>query len=107
MGDMILCVNKEEMVGADYDHATNILKKTEGVINMWVAKGARDKKGKKPGMCYSNSCNVAARCKIRFFTFNFFFFFSFFRAPMSLQSQVGSGHYAQDLENFFFFFFFL
>ncbi|XP_063871689.1 multiple PDZ domain protein-like isoform X14 [Scylla paramamosain] len=41
VGDMILCVNKEEMVGVDYDQATNILKKTEGVINMWVANAAR------------------------------------------------------------------
>lgn len=45
------------MVGVDYDQATNILKKTEGVINMWVANPARagggDPKkpaaGKKPG----------------------------------------------------------
>lgn len=57
VGDIILCVNKEEMVGVDYDQATNILKKTEGVINMWVANPARagggDPKkpaaGKKPG----------------------------------------------------------
>nr|XP_027207926.1 multiple PDZ domain protein-like isoform X8 [Penaeus vannamei] len=41
VGDIILCVNKEEMVGVDYDQATNILKKTEGVINMWVANPAR------------------------------------------------------------------
>lgn len=41
VGDMVLCVNKEEMVGVDYDQATNILKKTEGVINMWVANAAR------------------------------------------------------------------
>lgn len=49
---MILCVNKEEMVGIDYDQATNILKKTEGVINMWVANAARVAGGK-PGtyMC--------------------------------------------------------
>lgn len=43
---MILCVNKEDMVGVDYDHATNILKKTEGVINMWVANAARTPDGK-------------------------------------------------------------
>ncbi|XP_068250097.1 multiple PDZ domain protein-like isoform X3 [Palaemon carinicauda] len=46
VGDMILCVNKEEMVGVDYDQATNILKKTEGVINMWVANAARVDGGK-------------------------------------------------------------
>lgn len=46
VGDMILCVNKEEMVGIDYDQATNILKKTEGVINMWVANAARVAGGK-------------------------------------------------------------
>ncbi|XP_042879468.1 multiple PDZ domain protein-like isoform X11 [Penaeus japonicus] len=50
VGDIILCVNKEEMVGVDYDQATNILKKTEGVINMWVANPARAAGGdpKKP-----------------------------------------------------------
>ncbi|KAG7154404.1 multiple PDZ domain protein-like isoform X2 [Homarus americanus] len=48
VGDMILCVNKEEMVGVDYDQATNILKKTEGVINMWVANASRGKDGKVP-----------------------------------------------------------
>lgn len=45
---MILCVNKEEMVGVDYDQATNILKKTEGVITMFVANATRAS-GKKPG----------------------------------------------------------
>ncbi|XP_050740154.1 multiple PDZ domain protein-like isoform X4 [Eriocheir sinensis] len=49
VGDMILCVNKEEMVGIDYDQATNILKKTEGVINMWVANAARVAGGKPEG----------------------------------------------------------
>lgn len=51
VGDIILCVNKEEMVGVDYDQATSILKKTEGVINMWVANPARAAGGdpKKPG----------------------------------------------------------
>ncbi|KAK4298476.1 hypothetical protein Pmani_029175 [Petrolisthes manimaculis] len=47
VGDMILCVNKEEMVGVDYDQATNILKKTEGVITMFVANATRAS-GKKP-----------------------------------------------------------
>lgn len=46
VGDMILCVNKEEMVGVDYDQATSILKKTEGVINMWVANAVRADGGK-------------------------------------------------------------
>lgn len=41
VGDMILSVNKEEMIGIDYEMAANILKKTEGVINMWVANAAR------------------------------------------------------------------
>ena len=56
---MILCVNREEMVGIDYESVTGILKKTEGVINMWVCnpvrageKPAKGMKGlaKKPGM---------------------------------------------------------
>ncbi|KAK7085429.1 hypothetical protein SK128_008170 [Halocaridina rubra] len=50
VGDMVLCVNKEEMVGIDYDQATNILKKTEGVINMWVANAARAGDGKGGGL---------------------------------------------------------
>ena len=46
VGDMILCVNREEMVGIDYETATNILKKTEGVINMWLCNPVRA--GEKP-----------------------------------------------------------
>ena len=62
---MILCVNREEMVGIDYETATGILKKTEGVINMWVCNpvraGEKPPKGaavkglaKKPGMLENN-----------------------------------------------------
>lgn len=56
---MILCVNKEEMVGVDYDQATNILKKTEGVITMFVANATRAS-GKKPGGWWS-SCTMSLK----------------------------------------------
>ena len=46
VGDMLLSVNNDDMVGADYDTATSRLRKTEGVINMWVANANRGK-GKK------------------------------------------------------------
>ncbi|XP_047738798.1 LOW QUALITY PROTEIN: multiple PDZ domain protein-like [Hyalella azteca] len=41
VGDMILMVNKQELVGADYETATAVLRRAEGLIDMWVANGAR------------------------------------------------------------------
>lgn len=36
VGDMILSVNEEDLIGADYDTAASILKKAEGVIRLLV-----------------------------------------------------------------------
>ncbi|CAL4059079.1 unnamed protein product, partial [Meganyctiphanes norvegica] len=42
VGDMILCVNKDDMSQVDYEKATEILKRTEGVVKVWVCNAARD-----------------------------------------------------------------
>lgn len=54
---MILSVNKDELVGADYDTATATLRKTEGVINMWVANATRIP-GAVKGWCVVWWCSV-------------------------------------------------
>ncbi|XP_046458558.1 multiple PDZ domain protein-like isoform X7 [Daphnia pulex] len=37
VGDMILCVNKDELLGADYDTAAGVLKKAEGILTIVVS----------------------------------------------------------------------
>ena len=50
VGDMILSVNREDMVGVDYDSATATLRKLEGIIDLWVANAVRtDTLGKGKG----------------------------------------------------------
>jgi len=41
VGDMILAVNEEDLVGADYDAAAGILKRTEGVVRMTVSNPSK------------------------------------------------------------------
>ncbi|KAF2894710.1 hypothetical protein ILUMI_11470 [Ignelater luminosus] len=37
VGEMILAVNKEPLLGADYDTAANLLKRTEGVVTLYLS----------------------------------------------------------------------
>ncbi|XP_035710408.1 multiple PDZ domain protein isoform X3 [Folsomia candida] len=43
VGDMILAVNSEDMVGSDYEHAANTLKKTEGNVILVVCNASKGK----------------------------------------------------------------
>ncbi|XP_066245607.1 multiple PDZ domain protein-like isoform X1 [Euwallacea similis] len=43
IGEMILAVNKDSLVGSNYDTAANLLKRTEGLVNLVVSKpGKKD-----------------------------------------------------------------
>jgi len=44
VGDMILCVNKDELLGADYDTAASVLKKSEGLLNIVVCNPGKAEK---------------------------------------------------------------
>lgn len=42
IGDMILSVNQQDLVGADYERAVQILKANEGTVQFTIAKPTRD-----------------------------------------------------------------
>ncbi|XP_045028457.1 multiple PDZ domain protein isoform X3 [Daphnia magna] len=47
VGDMILCVNKDELLGADYDTAASVLKKAEGILTIVVSNPKSSEPAKK------------------------------------------------------------
>ncbi|XP_059351860.1 multiple PDZ domain protein-like isoform X2 [Daphnia carinata] len=47
VGDMILCVNKDELLGADYDTAASVLKKSEGILTIVVSNPKSSEPAKK------------------------------------------------------------
>ncbi|KAI1306510.1 Multiple PDZ domain protein [Halotydeus destructor] len=53
VGDMILCVNQTDLIGADYDTAASALKHAEGLLSIIVAKVA-----KPSNMCLKDSTNT-------------------------------------------------
>jgi hypothetical protein len=64
IGEMILAVNKDSLVGSNYDTAANLLKRTEGLVTLVVSNpGKRDQQQGQPAAVTQSAANVVENSK--------------------------------------------